>query len=549
MPETQSTADSVGNHQNPKNPQPSGTQEDLLAVPAPPLEEKSTNPFHHGGALEKVFDFLASLRVAVVLLSVLGLACIAATITESNTTARIAQRLVYHAIWFDLLLLAVFINVLFATLARLPWRITQLGFLVTHFGILVTLVGAMISHHFGIEGQMTLMEGQAKDRIQLDSTFIGIQKEGDPVRSRFNASEVEWGHPTPGKPQVYELTQLGLKAIVTAFYPDSEWREVWKDDAPTENPAVHFALDSTRLGRVAEGWLAPNMPRYQGMTLGPASIAVRSMADEAALQKEIASTTGTTIQSASESAPMGAEFALLLGPGQKLTWKVTTSAGQVSSGPLIVGQPVPMPMMTQGLNLVVDQQLSHARREEELVERPIKQGESGARAVRMELVNSTGEKQAVWLEPYKQQEITLGGQKFYLVYQNDEAPLGFFIQLKDFRLRHYPGDEARPMSYESDVRVLTEVDGETLTRDNITIMMNKPLDHAGYRIFQSSYLNQPEGDPRISIFSVAYAPGTPLVYTGSLILCLGIALMFYGKPLIKQLDQRWQARKAGGRAA
>lgn len=650
LPKNRNTFVPVKRSEDLQGPLSAQPVEDLLALPVPSSEEPQRNPLRPDGFPGKIFDFLASLRLGVVLLSVLGLVCIAGTIAESNYTARLAQRLVYRSLWFDFLLLAVFINVIFATLARFPWRITQLGFLVTHLGILITLAGMVVSHHYGVEGQMMLEEGQSKDSIRLDSTFIGIQKEGDPIRHRFNAVEVEWGKPTPSKPQVYDFPELGLKATVTGFYPDSEWREVWREGGPVDNPAAHFTIENPGMGRMAEGWLAPNIPSNRSVRLGPVSIVARLVPDQVALQKELANTpimestaelgileisekaSATTVRidvaqarkapvliggtpysiqvteqmesgvigesGVLENAPgnppnpvviydvfkdgnriltrqieyalfpdfgmmhdqgvespleatyrykgssktSGREFSLLFGPGERLTWKSTTN-GQVTSGPVIQGQPVPLPAMTENLNLVIAQQLSRAWRDEELVEKPVKKGEFGSQAARLELETRQGEKQQVWAEMFNENEVTLGGQKYHIVYQNDQAPLGFSIQLKDFRLLHYPGGEARPMSYESDVKVTSQVEGESLTRDNITIMMNKPLDHGGYRIFQSSYIDQPRGDPRISIFSVAHDPGISILYVGSIILCLGIALMFYGKPYLKKLDQKWQSRK------
>ena len=98
------------------------------------------------------------------------------------------------------------------------------------------------------------------------------------------------------------------------------------------------------------------------------------------------------------------------------------------------------------------------------------------------------------------------------------------------------------MSYESDVKVVGETGNEKVTRD-VTIMMNEPMDHNGYRVFQSSYLDEPKGDPQISIFSIARDPGVPVIYFGSIILCLGMGLMFWAKPYLRRLETRWLARK------
>jgi hypothetical protein len=87
--------------------------------------------------------------------------------------------------------------------------------------------------------------------------------------------------------------------------------------------------------------------------------------------------------------------------------------------------------------------------------------------------------------------------------------------------------------YESTVRIDDPDQGtfETL------ISMNHPLHHRGYIFFQSSFI---EGRPMISIFSVARAPGLPLVYLGTALIGIGVAWMFYGKP--------WLARRQAARA-
>lgn len=641
--------------QDPAAPQfqdPIQEQEDLLAVVPEEPAVRRRNPFRPSGFGGRVFDFLASLRLAVLLLTTMGLVCIAGTIYESSYTARLAQRLVYRTPWFDFLIVMIFLNVLFATLARFPWRLIKTGFVITHLGVMTLLFGALVSHRYGVEGQMMLNEGETRDRIQLSTSFIGIQKIGDPIRHRFDAVEVEWGHPSPEKPQVYDFKDLGLKAIVTGFLPDSEWVEAWKDNGPEENPAIHFAIENSGMGQMAEGWLAPNMPSSQSMNLGPASITAREMLDQAHLEHELSAVpspatselgflqikvkkdgriqqidvqqamkapvvientscsikvleqmnaaylneSGVLVNDPSRpSNPLviyevyqnnerilpreieyanfpdfgmmhaqgevespveatyipgknakssNAEFALLIGPADQLHWKVTTSAGEASSGPIALGKAIPMPMMTAGMSLVVDQFYKRAWREENLVQKPIKKGEFGTRAARLELQDQNGNQAQVWAEMYSPREVVLGGNRYQIRYQNDEQPLGFAIQLKDFRLRHYPGGEVRPMSYESDVKVISQAEnGESLVRDNITIQMNEPLDHGGFRIFQSSYIDQPRGDPRISIFSIAHDPGVNIIYLGSIILCVGIVIMFYGKPYMKKLESRRAQRK------
>ena len=153
-----------------------------------------------------------------------------------------------------------------------------------------------------------------------------------------------------------------------------------------------------------------------------------------------------------------------------------------------------------------------------------------------------GQEADVWSEYGTRQRVQLGDKVYQVSYLPNEVPLGFSIELLDFRLLHYPGAMNRPMSYESDVKVHETTDSGSLQK-SVEIKMNEPMDHGGYRVFQSSYIDKPEGDPQISIFSIAHDPGVPVIYIGSIILCCGIALMFWGKPFFRRLEKRLLNKK------
>ena len=74
-----------------------------------------------------------------------------------------------------------------------------------------------------------------------------------------------------------------------------------------------------------------------------------------------------------------------------------------------------------------------------------------------------------------------------------------------------------------------KIDGEAKE-----ITMNQPLEHRGYKFFQSGYdlleLDQRTFKPiSLSTFTVSYDPGLWLKYIGSSMLALGIVCMFYMK--------------------
>ena len=102
--------------------------------------------------------------------------------------------------------------------------------------------------------------------------------------------------------------------------------------------------------------------------------------------------------------------------------------------------------------------------------------------------------------------------------------LPFALELKDFRKIDYPGTP-NPASFESDV-VLADPEQKITIKK--TISMNKPLDHKGFRIFQSSYIQSEMGEA--SVFTIAKNPGIGLIYGGAAVILVGVLLLFYLHP-------------------
>ncbi|MCA9414897.1 MAG: FkbM family methyltransferase, partial [Candidatus Omnitrophica bacterium] len=140
-----------------------------------------------------------------------------------------------------------------------------------------------------------------------------------------------------------------------------------------------------------------------------------------------------------------------------------------------------------------------------------------------------------------------GDHRTHPTSQSGESVRVETIRLDDFRLRTYPGGSS-PMSYESDVTVAYAEENSNVQKE-VLIQMNEPMDQNGFRVFQSSFIDQPKGDPRISIFSIAKDPGVPIIYTGSIVLCVGIAMMFYGRKYLRKLEKKWYPQRMSGAAS
>jgi hypothetical protein len=153
-------------------------------------------------------------------------------------------------------------------------------------------------------------------------------------------------------------------------------------------------------------------------------------------------------------------------------------------------------------------------------------------AVLLQVEGASAKSEPTWLVWGERADVALGGEPASLAFRPPELELPFRVTLLRFNNESYPGSRMAA-AYESTLLIDDPERGsfETL------VSMNHPLHHRGYIFFQSSFV---EGRPMISIFSVARAPGLPLVYLGTTLLAAGILWMFYVKP--------WLARRQAAQA-
>lgn len=116
--------------------------------------------------------FLASLKVAVVTMSVLATVLAVGTFVESRYNADMARLVLYETWWFRLVLVFLFFNIALAVVVRIPLKPIQYGFAVVHAGLLILMVGAMATQVAGIDGSIELEEGQSSLAIRMPDLVV-----------------------------------------------------------------------------------------------------------------------------------------------------------------------------------------------------------------------------------------------------------------------------------------------------------------------------------------------------------------------------------------
>ena len=218
--------------------------------------------------LADTFDFLSSLKLAIVLLSLLVVVLSVGTIWEARFGTRAAQSDLYKAwvffTWAPLgpislpvvlpglmaLLPLLAVNIFCATLSRFPWQRRHTGFVITHAGLLVLLGGSFLTLTAGIDGQLALREGESgSEVILLDRevlrlqwvSVMGTEAHGGVTREieiPLHLGGLAWEEGTRVE---LDTGRQDVRVALTGFYPRSETEVVFVD-SPEGGPLVRLLM-------------------------------------------------------------------------------------------------------------------------------------------------------------------------------------------------------------------------------------------------------------------------------------------------------------------
>ena len=454
----------------------------------------------HQQMLNKALKLFSSLKLAVVVIVVLGILSAWGTIVESKYNAEIAAKVVFHSVYMVTTLIVLVVILIAVMIDRYPWKKHHLGFILAHVGIIVLLIGSVITHRFGIDGSIALNIGETGRHIQIPKheLIVWASFDGDKWTRLFER-EVDFflKPPTNEKPIVIPVSTGSIKIV--DYYPfaleERKWSESTKKDA---GPALrlHWQNANVKLSQ----WI--QLARINGpptvRNLGPAKI---------------------VLHGGGYKPGDGNEIVLLATPGKStLKYEVHSQRKEkkVIRGELASGQMIEtgwMGLQLRALKLLpqAEEKITYIKRD-----RPTEITRSAIK------VNFNNEDH--WLGQDSQLQFFTGLAAFVVSYGGRRLEMGFDMKLLEFHMQRYQGTR-QAATYESDVMV------PELGKVNIS--MNEPLKYKGYTFYQSSFREDEEtGKPMMSVLSVNRDPGRWLKYLGSLIIVLGIIVMFYFRKML-----------------
>jgi ABC-type transport system involved in cytochrome c biogenesis permease subunit len=133
---------------------------------------------------------LASLKLTVFLIVLLGVVLAGGTIKESLEGAA-AARAVYYAPWFFVLQGVFASNLLAALVTRWPRNRWRLGFAITHLSMVLILLGAVVTYVYKVEGRVALWEGETTDAIVHEDAAKQVTRLALPFQVRLDAFEID----------------------------------------------------------------------------------------------------------------------------------------------------------------------------------------------------------------------------------------------------------------------------------------------------------------------------------------------------------------------
>lgn len=461
----------------------------------------------------RIIHLLGSMKLALVLLATIAIACAAATFAESRFDAAVARAWIYKAPWFVAWLGILCINLFAVTLTRWPWQRKHTGFIITHYGIILLLIGAVVGSRLGFEGNVTLRtDAQPQRKIITDRSTLQVESPAD--------------------------SYLYLLPFDTRFLHPSRKHPIL---LPVPGTSLQIAIDEVSEHLVPEPRLVPSKDgsgillefssgmMKQSLRVGLGSGEGSPQAHDFFGRASINFSTSASTPSAPGNDPK--KPWLDLSPGRDdsgVLYRIGRGTNVTSSGFLKKDKPLPLGWADWSLRLL-DSKAFHG-----IATSPQPGDQGGVPGFHAWLVSPDGsDGTPAWVSSGEVVPLQLGQDLVRVGYGLELKPIPFSIALTDFQVPRDEGTET-PSDFCATVLFKNTRTGE---EKKGLIRMNHPASYPGgflatvtgfnYKFSQAEWNPQ---DLRETTLQVLYDPGWLLKWTGSLAICLGIATMFYLRP-------------------
>lgn len=461
--------------------------------------------------LQKINKPFASLKLAVVIIIGLAVLTSIGTFVESRYDATAAKKLVYHTWWMYGLMILLAINLSAVMFDRWPWKKRHAAFVSAHIGILLLLAGSLQTFWFGLDGTMRIGIGESNGLVQVPETDVVVYSSFDGDRySKTLDQEVDFflNPPSAQKPFVIP-TNSGPMQIIDYHKYVIPSQKVQQAQSGSWGAGIRLQLKSQFFDEIQ--WIVQKRKGIrETRNFGPAKAHIGPAPEE-----------GTATN----------EFYLEPLANGKIKYTVfhNESLKPFKTGIVSEGDTFQTGWMGAEVRILRFFPQAEEGWDIQPLERPT--------PISTAAVKIVFQGREHWLLMNDMVKFFTEDAVYLVTYANRRIDLGFKIHLQNFEVTRYQGT-LRAMAYQSVVDVPAYKDDPVGVKSHL-ISMNEPMKYDGKTFYQASFQEE-NGAPVASILSVNDDPGRFLKYLGSLVMSIGIALLFY----FKNLDFRLAKKKS-----
>lgn len=443
----------------------------------------------------------------------------AATFLESAYDTQTARIIIYNALWFEILLTYLGMNLISNILKYNLFRKEKLSSLLFHTSFIIVLIGAGITRYISFEGMMMIREGEKSNTILSSDPHL-------------------WFRINDGKMQ-YTYNEKMLMSEITDNYFSTKV-DFPKHKNPIKIEYVNFqkkmidslvindSIKNNVLDIKTDGMKSNYLEKDNFLMIGtvPLSFDKKNTSE------------GINIYTIDGKLKMKTDFPMKYLPMSEM--QKVRQTGQPVDESLYVQVPVDslVDFKTTTLYIIGQEQfvfkqvIEHAKRMKVKSEKK----NVGSDYLTVKITDGK-ESKIIELEggngAIPEHEVfSFGNLTYEMEYGSTQIQVPFEIACRNFTLDRYPGSNTAS-SFSSDVTIIDKKNN--YTRDQ-HIFMNHVMDYQGYRFFQSSY-DEDEKGTRLSVNHDWW--GTNITYLGYLFMFLGMILsLFAPQGRFKDLNEK-----------
>ena len=443
--------------------------------------------------MKRLNNTLFSMQLTGVLLVLFAITIAVATFIENDFGTEAAKAKVYHATWFEIMLLILAINLTGSIFKNKMFSKKKWTILLFHLSFLVIFIGSAITRYISYEGTLSIREGKTNNEMVTDETFIRIW--ANEQEDKYQSETRVFGTPVSvvGFKDKFTVGNKSVKIEVDEYYINAGETIVEEEGG---EPLVWLVVSKSGMGSRSDLYLR---------------------------EGDSKSYAGSNFTFNAES--VNADFNIIY-DGKDVSFKAPDSVDYMNMATNTNEMLSPdslHPLLDRvlykfnGLSVVVKHFYKSAKTK--LVSNEAQSGMRSIDAFKAKIIVDGTESfvNVFGGKGYRGNlaEATVNGVDIMITYGAKTRMLPFSLRLDEFQLDRYPGSNS-PSSYASQVTVVDEANQVEMP---YRIFMNNVLNYRGYRFFQSSY----DKDEKGTILSVNHDTwGTIITYLGYLLMTLGM---------------------------